>query len=103
MAGGIWNRHSDSICHCGEPYQTESEPNTIRSSPMNFKSCPRMWAAIVGKVTTDEAHVVPISAMQFGRSATSWAYSVVQLMFGTPPRSFSALTSSKESARKKFG
>jgi len=30
-------------------------------------------------------------------------YSVVQLMFGTPPRSLSAFTFSSVSARKKFG
>ena len=62
ISSGIWNRHSASICHCGEPYQTESDPKTIRSSPMNFRSWPRMCAATVGKVTTDDAQVVPISA-----------------------------------------
>ena len=46
-----------------------------------------MWAATVGNVTIDEAHVVPISAMQFEYGATSCAYSVVHLMSGTPSRS----------------
>src|SRR5207244_11283690 len=97
ISSGIWNRQKASICHWGDPYHTESEPNTIRSGPMNFMSCPMMWAATVGKVTTEEAQVVPISAYTFLKGATRAAYSVVQLMSGTPSRSLPDFTSCSDS------
>src|SRR5207248_10432305 len=68
---GIWNRHSASICHCGEPYQTESDPKRTRSSPKNFRPWPRMCAQPQGKVMTDDANVVPSSATTFVRFAQS--------------------------------
>src|SRR5262245_6669881 len=92
-----------SICHWGEPYQTESEPNTIRSGPMNFISCPIRCAATVGKVTIEEAHVVPSSAYVFLYGRTRSAYSVVHLMSGTPSRSLPDFTSCKASYMKNAG
>ena len=62
MSSGIWKRQNASICHCGAPYQGESEPNTMRSSPKYFRSWPSRCAHTVGNVTTQEANVVPISA-----------------------------------------
>src|SRR5437870_11386457 len=99
----MWNLHSASICHWGDPYQTESEPKTIRSSPMNFMSCPMMCAATVGKVTTDDAHVVPISAYAFLNGATRMAYSVVHVMSGTPSRSLPDFSSCRDSPIKNAG
>ncbi len=58
----------------------------MRSSPRYRISWPMMCAATVGNVTTDDPQVVPISAWQFENGATSWAYSVVHLMSGTPSR-----------------
>src|SRR5207244_10173815 len=80
---GIWNRQKASICHWGPPYQSESDPNTIRSGPMNFRSWPMICAHTVGNVTTDPAKVVPSSAYTFRNGADSSANCVVQLMSGT--------------------
>src|SRR5216683_3501953 len=91
---GIWNRHSASICHCGDPYQTESDPNTMRSSPKYFTAWPSRWAQTLGKVITLEANVVPSSAYTFGYGAEVWKNCVLQWMFGTPLRRFPDFRSS---------
>src|SRR5215510_9436256 len=97
MSCGIWNRQNASICHCGAPYHTESEPNTIWREPMYFISCPSMCAQTVGKVTTHEAKVVPISAYTFLSGAEIWTNSVSQRMSGTPLRSFPDRIASNDS------
>ena len=51
-----------SICHCGEPYHTESVPHTTRSGPIRFTSWPINAAQKRGLVTAVLAKVVPISA-----------------------------------------
>src|SRR5207247_3715152 len=89
--------------HCGAPYQSESEPNTMRSGPRYFMSCPSMCAHTLGNVTTHEAKVVPISAYTFFRGAEFCANSVSQRRSGTPLRSFPARIACSASASKKRG
>src|SRR3981189_3937098 len=95
MLSGIWNRQIASICHCGAPYQTASDPNTIGASPKNFNAWPRMCAQTDGNVMTDEANVVPNSAYTFGNLAESTRNRVVQRMSGTPMRVLPDCTSSR--------
>src|SRR5438094_7632279 len=59
---GIWNRQNASYCHCGEPYHSESEPNTTRFDPMFRRSWPMMCAHTEGKVMIVDANVEPTSA-----------------------------------------
>src|SRR6266850_7806830 len=84
ISSGIWNRQSASICHCGDPYQTESEPNTMRSSPKYLSAWPSRWAQTLGNVITQEAKVVPSSAYTFRNGADVCRNCVDQWMFGTP-------------------
>ena len=62
-----------------------------------------MCAHTLGKVTTQEAKVVPISAYTFLSGAEICANSVSHRRSGTPLRSFSARISSSASAAKKRG
>ena len=55
-------RRIASICHCGDPYQTESVPQMTWSAPMPRMSVPRNAAAWRGWVTAELANDVPISA-----------------------------------------
>src|SRR2546428_9523200 len=56
-ASGIWNRQNASYCHCGEPYHSESEPNTTRFDPMFWRSWPMMCAHTEGKGMIVDANV----------------------------------------------
>jgi hypothetical protein len=61
ISAGISRRRMASICHCGEPYQTESEPHSTRSAPSPRTSVPRKAAAKRGLDTAQVAKAVPIS------------------------------------------
>lgn len=62
MSSGISMRRKASICHWGEPYQTESVPQGTRSLPMPRISVPSRAAQWRGCTTAEEAKVVPSSA-----------------------------------------
>src|SRR6185436_17472860 len=103
MSCGIWKRQNASICHCGAPYHSESEPNTTRSGPMYLRSCPSMCAHTLGNVITQEAKLVPISAYAFQGGVESCATSLCERRSGAPRGSWSLRTDSNASELKKHG
>jgi hypothetical protein len=62
MSSGISRRRIASICHCGEPYHTESVPQITWSGPMPLTSVPIMAAQWRGCLTAELANEVPSSA-----------------------------------------
>ena len=48
MSSGISSRRIASICHCGEPYHTESVPHRTWSAPMPLTSVPTQRGAELG-------------------------------------------------------
>src|SRR2546425_464091 len=61
MSSGISRRRSASICHCGDPYHTESLPQTTWSAPRPRTRVPMNAAAKRGFATAELAKAVPIS------------------------------------------
>src|SRR5207302_8090353 len=62
ISGGISSRRNASICHCGEPYHTESVPQTTWSRPRPLIQVPTRAAAKRGFAVHELAKLVPMSA-----------------------------------------
>src|SRR4029450_13825044 len=62
MSSGISSRRMASICHCGDPYQTESVPHMMWSAPIPLISVPINAAENLGCATAELANDVPSSA-----------------------------------------
>src|SRR5437870_13160781 len=61
MSSGISRRRNASICHWGDPYHTESLPQTTWSAPIPLTSVPMNAAAKRGFATAELANEVPSS------------------------------------------
>ena len=61
ISTGISSLRKASICHCGDPYQTESLPHMTWSVPRPRTSVPTRAAASGGLDTAQVAKDVPIS------------------------------------------
>src|SRR4028119_1745844 len=59
MSSGISRRRRASICHCGEPVQTASVPQTTWSAPRPFTRMPMSAAAKRGCTTVVWAKIWP--------------------------------------------
>src|SRR5262249_14246627 len=62
MSSGISSRRMASICHCGDPYQTESVPPLICAAPIPLVNVPINAAENLGWATAELANDVPSSA-----------------------------------------
>src|ERR1700757_2879033 len=61
MSSGISSLRNASICHCGEPYQTESVPQKIWSWPRPLINEPIIAAQKRGLDVAETAKLVPTS------------------------------------------
>src|SRR6266481_3653064 len=61
ISTGTSSRRKASICHCGDPYQTESLPHTTWSAPRPRTRVPISAAASGGLATAQVAKDVPTS------------------------------------------
>src|SRR5215470_13020598 len=66
MSSGISSRRNASICHCGEPYQTESVPQNTWSCPRPLISVPIMAAQKRGFDTAEIAKDIGINIASAG-------------------------------------